>query len=90
MIFAILSFAIQFPVASGNNIIKILEATSWGLLAATAILALIQIGGFSIKDTEAYPDLSGGWRVAMWCFFVSGLVLLICVKIASSMSYIDL
>ncbi|GMT42296.1 MAG: hypothetical protein IEMM0002_0707 [bacterium] len=81
LVFAILSFAIQFPVTGSNSTIRELETVSWALIAATGLLALKQIGGFSLEDTDEYHSgLSKNWRKTMWFLFVLGLSLLIFVK----------
>lgn len=84
LVFAILSFAIQYPVKGNNSMIRGYEALSWGLLAFTGLLALKQIGGFAPEGTNKYlQNLRKNWMIVMWSSFVSGLVLLIIVKIVS-------
>jgi hypothetical protein len=86
LVFGILSFAIQFPVTSNKPWIKIMEATSWALIAATALLSLKQIGGFAPIDTMKYHQgLSTGWRKFMWLLFIAGLSLLLTAKIVNSL-----
>lgn len=86
LVFAILSFAIQFPVSSNHPWIKIIEATSWLLIAATALLALKQVGGFAPIDTLQYHQgLSIRWRRIMWFLFSVGVGLLLTAKIANSL-----
>ena len=73
LVFAILSFAIQFPVSSENLWIKIMEVVSWVLIAATALLTLKQVGGFAPIDTmEYHQGLNIRWRKVMWFLFLSG------------------
>ena len=85
LVFAILSFAIQFPVSSENLWIKIMEAVSWVLIAATALLALKQIGGFASIDTmEYYQGLNIRWRKVMWFLFFVGVWMLLIAKILNS------
>lgn len=86
LVFAILSFAIQFPVSSENLWIKIMEVVSWVLIAATALLALKQIGGFAPIDTmEYHQGLNTRWRKVMWFLFFVGVWMLLIAKILNSL-----
>lgn len=86
LVFAILSFAIQFPVSSENLWIKIMEVVSWLLIAATALLALKQIGGFAPIDTmEYHQGLNIRWRKVMWFLFFVGVWMLLIAKILNSL-----
>jgi hypothetical protein len=86
LVFAILSFAIQFPVSSENLWIKIMEVVSWVLIAATALLALKQIGGFAPIDTmEYHQGLNIRWRKVMWFLFFVGVWMLLIAKILNSL-----
>jgi hypothetical protein len=86
LVFAILSFAIQFPVSSENLWIKIMEVVSWVLIAATALLALKQIGGFASTDTmEYHQGLNIRWRKVMWFLFFVGVWMLLIAKILNSL-----
>jgi hypothetical protein len=84
LVFAILSFAIQFPLKSTYPALKISEASSWGLMAITGILALVEIGGFSVSETST-NGLTRWGRVAMWGCFLLGLLLLLASKIWASL-----
>lgn len=83
LVFAILSFAIQFPVKSYELWLKLAEASSWGLIAVTGILALADIGGFS-PSPEPNLSLTKFARGAMWLCFLLGVVLLLTAKIWAS------
>jgi hypothetical protein len=86
LVFAILSFAIQFPVSSDILYIKLMEALSWLLIAATALLALKQIGGFSSEDTKkGFIGLGKKCRTGMWVLFFVGVSLLLSAKILNSL-----
>lgn len=86
LVFAILSFAIQFPVSSANLWIKIMEVISWVLIAATALLALKQVGGFTLVDAmEYHQGLNIMWRKVMWVLFFTGVWLLLIAKIVNSL-----
>ena len=87
LVFAILSFAIQFPVKGDTVWIKIIEAISWTTIGLTGILALKQIGGFSLEDTiEYHQGLKKNWRILMWTLFLCGIILLLFSKIVSSIT----
>lgn len=86
LVFAILSFAVQFPVSSENLWIKIMEVVSWVLIAATALLALKQVGGFAPIDTmEYHQGLNIRWRKVMWFLFFVGVWMLLIAKILNSL-----
>jgi hypothetical protein len=90
LIFAILSFAIQFPVETDYVWIKILEVISWAIIAFTALLSLKQLGGFSSEDTlKFHSGLGKVWRYLMWILFVAGVILLLTAKIMSSLNNIN-
>lgn len=85
LVFAILSFAIQFPVSDEREWIKVTEALSWIAMGITGLIALKQIGGFSLEDMEQYNSgLSKNWRLLMWVLFVTGVFLLLLAKISNS------
>lgn len=80
LVFAILSFAIQFPIRSTGISLKCVEASSWGLIAITALLALADIGGFSLSS-EPKSSLTKFARGTMWVCFLVGVMLLLVSKI---------
>ena len=85
LLFAVLSFALQFPVKSSHLAIKIVEAASWVLLAVTAALTLRDCGGLRARLTErTLEGLSPRLRVTMWWVVSAGVILLLAAKIADS------
>jgi hypothetical protein len=83
LVFAILSFAIQFPIKSTLAVLKVTEALSWVLLAIAGALALVDIGGFSTQP-DATHRLTPRFRRYMWLLFAAAVVLLLFSKIAAS------
>ena len=83
LVFAILSFAIQFPLKSTEFCLKLAETSSWGLIATTGLLAIADIGGFSLSS-EPNSSLPKFARGAMWVCFLFGVVLLLASKIWAS------
>lgn len=84
LVFAVLSFAIQYPVSNAYRWIKVIESMSWVVIGLTGFLALKQIGGFSLDDTMKYHSgLSKKWRKVMWFLFVFGVLLLLIAKISN-------
>jgi hypothetical protein len=51
LIFAILSFAMQFPVKSDHVLIKLVEVSSWVFLVISGYFAIKDCGGFASKIT---------------------------------------
>jgi ABC-type transport system involved in cytochrome c biogenesis permease component len=83
LVFAVLSFAIQYPVKTTNLFISIGEAISWVLLAIAGFLALREIGAFHLKDTKkALESLKERQRWCMWASFIAGVGLLLAAKSA--------
>src|SRR6266705_4566961 len=70
LVFAMLSFSVQFSVVSANRAVKWCQLAAWLLLLATGVLALRDAGGFVAKNTEAaFEGLSPTVRGLMWwCF----------------------
>jgi hypothetical protein len=85
LVFAILSFAIQFPLKTSDQSLKIVEATSWAFIAITALLALLDIGGFS-ASSDSSSRLTPHARGFMWFAFLAGVVLLLTAKTWASLS----
>ena len=83
LVFAILSFAIQFPIKSEEFYLKLTETSSWGLIATTGLLSLADIGGFSLSS-EPSASLTKQARGVMWVCFLLGVVLLLASKICAS------
>ena len=80
LVFAILSFAIQFPVKGVDFHLKLTEAISWGLITITGLFALIDIGGFALSSDHSKCRLSKFARIVMWACFLVGVVLLLASK----------
>ena len=83
LVFAILSFAIQYPIKTSVLGLKFTEATSWGFIAITGLFALIDVGGFSLS-AEPSGGLTRLCRGLMWACFLIGIVLLLASKIYGS------
>ena len=82
LVFAILSFAMQFPVTTDNQLIKITEAVSWFFLLITGFLAIRDCGGFSkLMNGEAINGLKQKWRQCMWRTFFLSILLLFIAKV---------
>lgn len=85
LVFAIVSFAMQFPIKSHCLYLRIAEAVSWVLFLAVGICALYVCGGFLTRHThgalqkrhECLPKV----RCWMWRFFVVAIGILAIVKI---------
>lgn len=63
--------------------VKVGEAWSWVLLAATGMFALVDIGGFSASDGTR---LTQRCRRVMWGLFFCGVSLLLGSKIVASLN----
>ena len=85
LVFAIVSFAIQFPVKNKSWILKIVEGFSWLLFIIAGICSLYVCGGFITRHTEIVlkkreariPKV----RFCMWLFFIAAILVLVIVKI---------
>jgi hypothetical protein len=85
LMFAIVSFAMQFPVRSACLILRVAESFSWIIFLATGICALYVCGGFVTRHTdpvlkkrdERLPMV----RFWMWLFFIIAFVVLAAVKV---------
>ena len=87
LVFAVLSFAIQYPVAESVRFIKSLEAVSWVALALTGLMSLKGLGGFAPTYASTYKQtvmLSEPARKVMWGLFVVGVSALLAAKILDS------
>ena len=77
LVFAMLSISVQFSVSSALPAVRWCQVAGWVLLLATAVLSLIEAGGFRAKWTEPIFDgLPCRWRIAMWASFIFALVFL--------------
>ncbi len=84
LVFAILSFSIQFAMVPKANasLVNTIHVIAWLLLIAVGFLALRDAGGFVSKHTEeTFNGLSSCWRKAMWGMFAIALLLLISGRI---------
>ena len=52
LVFAIVSFAMQFPIKSACLALRIAESISWVLFLVVGICALYVCGGFIIRHTD--------------------------------------
>lgn len=85
LVFAIVSFAMQFPVKSACLGLRIAEGFSWVLFLITGFCALYVCGGFVNRHTdpvlrkreEKLPLV----RFWMWIFFIAAIVILAIVKV---------
>jgi hypothetical protein len=83
LVFAILSFAVQFPTSTSSVWLKLVEATAWIGLAASGLLALVDVGAFRIiRHSTGYLAPFG--RVLMWFFFLIAIAALLVAKIWAS------
>ena len=82
LVFAILSFSVQFSITPANCTIKWSQATGWACLLITGVLALKDTGGFvKIYNEKSFDGLGSNWRVLMWVLFVAAMFLLIITRI---------
>ena len=83
LVFAILSFAMQFPVVSASVWIKSFEALSWLLLIIAGFFAIKDCGGFAkVINEKAVIGLEQGQRQLMWGFFFVSIMLLFIVTVS--------
>lgn len=85
LVFAIVSFAMQFPIKSHFIYLRIAEGVSWVLFLAVGICALYICGGFFTKHTHAALQKRNEHlpkvRCWMWRLFISAIGILAIVKI---------
>lgn len=85
LVFAIVSFAMQFPIRSACLILKIAESFSWILFLITGVCALYVCGGFVTRHTDAVlkkrEERLPLVRFWMWASFVAAVVSLATVKV---------
>ena len=76
LVFAILSFSVQFSVAIANRAAKGCQLAAWILLLLTGMLSLRDAGGFVAKNTDdVFEGLSPAVRRLMWWCFLLAIVL---------------
>jgi hypothetical protein len=85
LIFAILSFSMQYSIKTSNNYIKISEIIAWFLLLIAGILGLKEIGAFTVKNIgKILERLRPAERLIMWIFFIGALLILVIARAISS------
>lgn len=86
LVFAVLSFGMQFSVKSCCIYLRIAEGISWILFLLVGVCALYVCGGFLTQHThgelEKRQKDSPKARRIMWVLFVVAIVILSIVKIA--------
>jgi len=77
LVFAILSFSVQFSDPTANRGAKGCQLVAWILLLSTGMLSLREAGGFVAMNTEiVFDGLSPARRRLMWWCFLLAIVLL--------------
>ena len=85
LVFAMLSFSVQFSIVTANRAVTRCQFAPWLLLLVTGALALRDAGGFVTKYTQdKFEGLSSVMRWLMWGCFVLALVLLMVVRLLSN------
>ena len=85
LVFAMLSFSVQFSIVTANRAAKWCQVAAWLLLLGTGVLAVRDAGGFVSKYTQdKFEGLSSAMRWLMWGCFVLALVLLMIVRLLSN------
>jgi hypothetical protein len=81
LVFALLSFSVQFSVQTSTRR-DWCQFLAWTLLLITGCLALRDAGGFTTRDSDIrFEGLRPGMRRIMWMCFLVGVVLLVVMKI---------
>jgi len=81
LVFAILSFSIQFSSSSGIRTLVAFELASWIMLVYVGYLSLRECGGFQSKYNEdSFVGLTPKERLKMWRWFIGAIALLAMVK----------
>lgn len=84
LVFAMLSFSIQFAIQTTDRVARWCQVLSWVLLALTGMCALRDAGGFVTKNTEnVFDGLSPRMRQLMWISFVLAVILLGAARLVS-------
>src|SRR5438445_2823086 len=82
LVFAMLSFSVQFAVATENRAAKGCQLAAWILLLLTGMLSVRDAGGFVTKHTQdKFDGLSPAIRRRMWWCFVIAVVLLMSARV---------
>jgi hypothetical protein len=87
LVFAALSFAMQFPVKSSYIYLVVAEGISWILFLIVGMCALYLCGGFLTRHThgalEKRQERQPKVRFLMWVLFVTAVGILAIVKIVN-------
>jgi hypothetical protein len=85
-VFAILSFAMQFPTKTVSLYVKVPEIGAWVLLTCAGYFALKDCGGFEGVITEKVAEgIDSSHRKMMWKLFFWAIVLLLITRIIDSL-----
>ena len=84
LVFAMLSFSVQFAVQTTDRAARWCQVLSWIFLGLTGMLALRDAGGLIAKNTEkVFDGLPPRTRRFMWLCFTLGVVLLAAARFFS-------
>jgi len=84
LVFAILSFSIQFAIQQADVVVKWLQGTAWFFLLFAGFFALKDAGGFVSEYNErSFDGLKPKTRIIMWVLFALSIILLGVARILS-------
>src|SRR5712691_4581144 len=84
LVFAMLSFSIQFSVVTANRAATWCQLAAWLLLLLTGMLSLRDAGGFVAKNTQdVFEGLPPAVRRLMWACFLLAIILLMSARFLS-------
>jgi hypothetical protein len=85
LVFAILSFSMQYSIKTPYIYIKSAEIVAWFLLLISGLLGLKEIGAFTIKNSGKVLERLGPFaRFIMWIFFSGALLILVITRAINS------